>query len=1353
MIHRIIPLTLFLLCALQLSAQTPKEVKIEGTLSNSSTLNASFVCPPGANPSAGDTDQILFPSAQSNDVRFLCFGDSMTIDNTGPIDLSGDPMPGTAAGITYAFFDCQPTVDATDVAGVLSDPCLSLDPVPMGANAFYTVQDLITMDGDAIFTNQGGLQNFFNGGDPLELWFAPITIDNFAVFSYEDDGVGGPSGPCIDINIADAFSVVYLNEIVASNLNTNAGGNGCTGTMDIVGGLPEFDGSNYNITIELASDPTITGTEVAATTHLETLKFNVPQPGLYNIVISDDVGCGIVVPMDMTGCVPVVFNIPSINATPGTNVCLDVTVEDFTDIESIQFTMEWDPAVINFTALNGVELNSAFIFSNLFSSSVLTLTWSILPLPVPITIADGETAFEVCFDVVGPLGSSTPVAINGSLTPIEIAGIGNGMNNQVGAIFNNGSVNVISGNIALDFTSCSSTQAASIGSFTVSPSGGVAPYNYTWEQVGMPANTGTGVIPSNGDVVEESPLAPGDYSITVTDNTGDLQIETVTIADADPILVQLDRTDPSCSTSSDGSVSIGQIIGGVMPYTNVWSTGAINQNMIGSLPVGSYGITVTDDNGCTTTDTENLIKLEVMLDTLSLTNVTCPGGGADGAITVQTTGGTPGSSGYDYIWSTSETGPSVANLAPGNYCVTVTDDNLCSDVMCFDISAPILPMFVSFDSTSVSCPNDTNGELVANFTDGSAPISNYTWSVPGGNGNTLSGISAGTYSVTVTADDGCTAEASATLFAPPEITLDDVVITSPTCPDGIDDGQIQLFISGGTEPYNISWSNGSNFPVLPALACDLFYGVTISDANFCDFIIDSFFVDCPPTIGNQFDNLGEVSCYNGGTDDGSATAIAFGGTAGTGLYTYQWSSGEVENNVVQSTATMLSRGINTVTIDDGNCAIIDTIEIGSPPPLDLDFDGTTTIEPSCFGDSDGSITAAGMGGVPPYDYQWVDPFINDATITDISAGTYVVIITDFNDCALPVNFPLGQPEPLEVLIDSTQVQSVGCSGDSSGVVVVFTTGGNLGDITYAWNDSLSNTSVASGLAAGVYSITATDEKGCTDDIQFTLAEPEPISFEVGDIVEPACFGFQTVVIIDTAFGGNGPLFEYSVDFGPRRPIQFPIPILGGREHTITVFDASGCTEEEVIFVGQPQEVVVDLGEDVEIQLGDSIILDPFIGSSLPLDSVVWTPLPLVTCIDTVSCLEVSVNPLETTPYSLTVFDVNGCMGSDNVTVEVDRNRNVFIPNVFSPNGDGVNDIFKVFIGPGVDRINYMRVYDRWGEQLYDQNNFVPDDLGLIGWDGNLNGKPLNPGVFVYLIEVAFVDGLTLLYRGDVTLLH
>ncbi len=119
-----------------------------------------------------------------------------------------------------------------------------------------------------------------------------------------------------------------------------------------------------------------------------------------------------------------------------------------------------------------------------------------------------------------------------------------------------------------------------------------------------------------------------------------------------------------------------------------------------------------------------------------------------------------------------------------------------------------------------------------------------------------------------------------------------------------------------------------------------------------------------------------------------------------------------------------------------------------------------------------------------------------------------------------------------------------------------------------------------------------------------------------------------------------------------------------------------------------------------------------------------------------------------------MFDVNGCTGSDEIIVDVDRNRNVFIPNVFSPNQDGTNDEFQVFLGPGVRKINYIQVYDRWGGLHFNVKDIPASAAPLTGWNGiSANGKKMNVGVYVYLVEVEFVDDKILLYRGDVTLIR
>ena len=392
--------------------------------------------------------------------------------------------------------------------------------------------------------------------------------------------------------------------------------------------------------------------------------------------------------------------------------------------------------------------------------------------------------------------------------------------------------------------------------------------------------------------------------------------------------------------------------------------------------------------------------------------------------------------------------------------------------------------------------------------------------------------------------------------------------------------------------------------------------------------------------------------------------------------------------------------------------------------------------------------------------------VSGQTITDVAAGTYTLSITDANNCGFTLNVEVTEPDPFRVLVDSMSVDLVTCSGGSDGAITVMTEGGNEGTMTFDWSaPAVSDSLTAVGLPAGTYSITATDPKGCTDDVTYTFVEPEPIVFDLGEITPPLCFGFQTVITIDTSFGGNGPTYQFSVDGGPRRPINAAIPILGGMDHDIVVFDNENCPSlTQTVNVPQPAQIQVGLsipddgdpGTDLnEIQLGDSVVIESFIGSLLPVDSVVWEPITGFNCAD-ISCFDISVMPQEETLYQLTVFDTAGCSGTAQIVIDVDKNRNVFIPNVFSPNGDGSNDVFKPFIGAGVESVNSFKVFDRWGEIVYERPNDAPplnNDSSIDGWDGTFNGRRMNPGVFVYLIEVAFVDGLTLLYRGDVTILQ
>ena len=171
-----------------------------------------------------------------------------------------------------------------------------------------------------------------------------------------------------------------------------------------------------------------------------------------------------------------------------------------------------------------------------------------------------------------------------------------------------------------------------------------------------------------------------------------------------------------------------------------------------------------------------------------------------------------------------------------------------------------------------------------------------------------------------------------------------------------------------------------------------------------------------------------------------------------------------------------------------------------------------------------------------------------------------------------------------------------------------------------------------------------------------------------------------------------------------------------------------------------------------VELGQSIQLNAFFFGSDPLEATFWSPD--IDCPDTTTlvCLNPIVAPTDTEVYSLTVFDTNGCSASDQIVVEVDVDRNVYIPNAFSPDNDGVNDYFVPFIGTGVTNVRSMQVYDRWGELLFEKKDFMPTGE-LDGWNGQFRNQQIPTGVYVYLIEVQFIDGISLLYRGSVLALY
>lgn len=430
--------------------------------------------------------------------------------------------------------------------------------------------------------------------------------------------------------------------------------------------------------------------------------------------------------------------------------------------------------------------------------------------------------------------------------------------------------------------------------------------------------------------------------------------------------------DVSCAGVNDGSVSLNTPNVGTQPFQYQWSNGATSQN-IGSLPSGTYTVTITDAANCTGTASFTVIAPQPLNINAQQENISCFGL-SDGIVTLVVNGGIPN---YNYLWSNGITGNIAANLSAGTYTVTVTDFNSCKIVETFFITQPTA-LSINESIGIISCNADNDGIISATITGGTGG-GFYAWST-GSTNSIITNLGPGTYSLTVTDANLCQASETYVLTEPDVISVE--IETTPASSTLVADGTAQAIVSGGTPNYQYQWSNGATGQTITNLAVGQ-YNVTIKDQNGCE-IVQYFSIEAPDCQLSV--NITTIPLTCNGGNNGSATADI---TNNTGNITFQWSNG-----AQTQTITSLAAGSYTVTVTDSECAVIRTVTISSPPPLTLT---TTFIAPTC-NNSDGSITVNVNGGTNPYAYQWSNGATTQ-TATNLNAGTYIVTVTDQNQCS------------------------------------------------------------------------------------------------------------------------------------------------------------------------------------------------------------------------------------------------------------------------------------------------------------------------------------------------------------------
>jgi PKD repeat protein len=486
-----------------------------------------------------------------------------------------------------------------------------------------------------------------------------------------------------------------------------------------------------------------------------------------------------------------------------------------------------------------------------------------------------------------------------------------------------------------------------------------------------------------------TPVGATTYYVRVTDAFGCQADASITVTGTGAeVELELIPTDVSCNGFDDGSVE-AVVTNGTEPIEYEWSNGATGA-IIENLGSGVYSVTATDANGCSLSDSIEIFEPEAISLMLEPMTLSCFGD-TDGSIMAMPSGGTEP---YAYLWSNDETTATITDLAAGIYTVTITDANDCIVVDSAEITSPDL-LTLEVETFDVSCNSFENGSAIGTATGGIMPYS-FEWSDGSVSDGELNDLPAGDYSVTVLDNNGCTAEASFTINEPEELSYTAEVVAVPC--EGEATGEITVEVEGGTEPYELEWSNSQTGTTITDLAAGI-YGLTITDANDCVLTVELELGENPNPVVEGIEI--SPSCFNGMT--GSATVTIDSDAA---PFSIEW-----ENGSTDSIQTGLAAGEYPVTVTDSNGCVSTTSAIVSEEPAQP-CNAFVEQPISVFDGTDGVVAAdPPADGTAPFTYEW-DNGVADPVNAGLSAGVYGLTITDANGCQFICSVELENPSKL-----------------------------------------------------------------------------------------------------------------------------------------------------------------------------------------------------------------------------------------------------------------------------------------------------------------------------------------------------
>lgn len=837
-------------------------------------------------------------------------------------------------------------------------------------------------------------------------------------------------------------------------------------------------------------------------------------------------------------------------------------------------------------------------------------------------------------------------------------------------------------------------------------------FTYTWTaSVGASPPSGTGVAFANPIV---NPTQTTTYICRLTGGLCTLvDSVTVTYGSNIPTTIQIDSI--SCFNAADGKLRV-ILGGGTSPFSYTWSPNASSTtDSVINVSPGTYAVTVSDNYNCSGIASVQVTQPTQLTATVNTTPVSCYGGN-NGSATANANGGIPP---YTYNWSGGYFVNPVLNLEGDTYTVTVRDSKQCAVTASGVVGEPqeVSVSIVNIDSAL--CYNTASGTVTAATVGGTGTYT-YTWSAGSSTTNINNAIPAGQGFVIASDANQCRDTTLFIVYQPTPVMID--VSSTPTSCATSSNGTGTVAASGGVGGYSYVWDGSPGSNPQPNLAAGT-HTVVVSDANNCT-VSGTVYVDTLYVL-QLSTSSSPTRCF--GSADGTAEVVPLNGLPS---YQYVWSVGGSGSSVNAPS------GLVSVTVTDGNaCTATATVTISQPVQIGV---STDVQNPSCIGRSDGKAWATAINGVGNYSYGW-STSANTDTVYNLSSGTYQVTAYDANLCSATASATIVNPTTLIASLNKTDIS---CFDANDGAVSVSAIGG-VEPYSYLWNDWYTQSN-RTGISSGVYQITISDANACDTVIQVIFNNPSELSW-ASVIVDSVSCPYISDGRISVVTSGGNPAYSYSLN-GAGFQVGSVFNGLERNSYTVSVRDANGCTKDTLVTVGaQPQLTFTIEPRDSVITFGETLQFT-VVTNNYPYDwmnSFSWTPAEGLSCTD---CLNPVFSGYSGNTYTLNISYNNGvCTASDMVTVYTENDLNLYVPNAFSPDDNGKNDILYVF-GKSINSIEF-RVFNRWGEKVFESNNL------WIGWDGTYRGMKMPPGVYTYYVTVNYLTGKTVQKSGSITLIR